>query len=159
MFMASLVYRRHGRGQAASIIHLAPVVGAGYVSRKASKTAQKWQEKSSTQQIRQRDVHVAFAEALLVGRSGSGMSPEIIVGERKFQPEPGLRVQWFDNLKFSYYATQLLQQVKQTVAVKKEVVSVQTMLRDATSDQEVYTILKGAFGTYNMNQVLILTRR
>ncbi|KAI3325962.1 hypothetical protein HD806DRAFT_428958 [Xylariaceae sp. AK1471] len=88
MFMTSLAERRRRRGQAASVMHIGPIYGAGYLNNHGLDTGdQAMSKKISVSPISERDFLQQFAEAVLAGRPGSQSdSLEITSGL--------LRVEW-----------------------------------------------------------------
>ncbi|KAJ5951088.1 uncharacterized protein N7479_009501 [Penicillium vulpinum] len=144
MYMTALAYQRRARGLPASILHLGSILAAGYLARQDVWASLNWSENSGHQWLSERDVHTAFAEAILASRPDSGVIVEIVVGERVEVPEPGLRTQWFENPKFLHHAKQQ-QKVKEQKSQAKDVISTRAKLQDATSSEEAYEILKDGF--------------
>ena len=62
--------------------------------------------------------------------------------ERRTDPEDGAESQWFDNPKFQHYANQQ-ESMKAMKTDSTAVVSLRTKLLAATTEEEVYEILKG----------------
>jgi hybrid polyketide synthase / nonribosomal peptide synthetase ACE1 len=92
--------------------------------------------------LSERDFHQAFAEAIILGCSDFGRNPEVIARERRTDPEDGAESQWFDNPKFQHYANQQ-ESMKAMNTDAAVVVSMKTKLLAATTEEEVYEILKG----------------
>ncbi|KAF4629401.1 hypothetical protein G7Y89_g8750 [Cudoniella acicularis] len=72
MFMCSLAEQRRQRGLAASIIHIGPISGVGYIVQQEKLLFDKIRLRSSALvPISERDFYQLFAEAVIAGRSGS----------------------------------------------------------------------------------------
>ena len=94
--------------------------------------------------LSERDFHQSFAEAIVLGHSDFEQPHkcEVLVGVRRVEPEEGLERQWFDNPKFQHCANQqgrLVSKSNDTATI----VSLKSQLLAATSEKEVYEILKG----------------
>ncbi|KAH8688610.1 hypothetical protein BGW36DRAFT_421267 [Talaromyces proteolyticus] len=144
LFMTALAEQRRQRGQAASILYMGTLIGSGYLAHKASRAAVEWQEKVGNQPISDRDIHVAFAEAILAGIPESTAGVEVIVGEREVEMKPGSQSQWLENPKFGHY-TKRQQRVEVYNGVGNATISTRDKLQEATSTEEAHDILKDAF--------------
>lgn len=91
LFMASLAEKRRRRGLAASIMHIGPILGVGYVTQQ--KVAMEGLSQISMG-ISEQDFLHHFAEAVVAGRPGSGSSAplEITAGLARTTPSPDLDV-------------------------------------------------------------------
>jgi len=81
-FMTGLAYQRRARGQAASILHIGPIVGSGYITREASENTVSWIRDHGHLLLSERDFVQGFGEAILVGRPELHNCPEIVLDER-----------------------------------------------------------------------------
>jgi hybrid polyketide synthase/nonribosomal peptide synthetase ACE1 len=84
-FMASLAEQRRRQGLAASIIHIGPIFGAGYLTRPTSVSIMGNVTLQSGAFIgtSERDFHQLFGEAVLAGRPGSTAQVELVSGVRR----------------------------------------------------------------------------
>ncbi|KAK4207461.1 hypothetical protein QBC37DRAFT_455500 [Rhypophila decipiens] len=76
LFMTTLAEQRRRRGQAASVMHIGPIIGAGYITRQGLEPA--LVHKSSISgwfPITERDFFQHFSEAILAGRGRSRDQP------------------------------------------------------------------------------------
>jgi hybrid polyketide synthase/nonribosomal peptide synthetase ACE1 len=82
MFMTGLAHQRRSRGLAASVLHIGPIIGAGYLAREGSRSMLNWVRNHGHCLLSERDFLRGFAEAILTGQPESGRSPEIVLHER-----------------------------------------------------------------------------
>ncbi|CAG8976335.1 hypothetical protein HYALB_00005742 [Hymenoscyphus albidus] len=145
-FMAALAAQRRSRGQAASILHLGAIMGAGYVSREGSSSLLRSLDRAGWLWLSERDFHQSFAEAIVRGHSDfqDPHKCEVLVGARRVESEEGLERQWFDNPKFQHCANQ-----HGSVAAKSNdsaaTVSLKSRLLIVTTEKEAYEIIKDSF--------------
>ncbi|KAJ4293295.1 Polyketide synthase 19 [Kalmusia sp. IMI 367209] len=140
-YMASLVRRRHQRGLAGSVLHIAILTGFGYIFRRDSDHAEtiykailpRFDRQSET------DLQEMLAEAIVCGRPGSGQTPELITGIRTvFQGE------WRDDPRLSCYTGQdQADESSDTQAAGS--ISVKEQLAAAQDPAECLGILEGCF--------------
>ncbi|KAI0450031.1 hypothetical protein F5B21DRAFT_529364 [Xylaria acuta] len=97
MFMTSLAHQRRKRGVAASVIHIAMLLGVGYISRFGDKF-QDQLKKDRIMALSEIDFHDLFAEAILTGRPELHQDVEIITGIRK-----DTEASWSVQPRFSAY--------------------------------------------------------
>ncbi|TVY17879.1 Hybrid PKS-NRPS synthetase prlS [Lachnellula arida] len=145
MFSASLVNQRRKMGLSASVIHIGPILGAGYVSNADQKLRDSL-DKAGWVFSSESDFHQSFAEAVVAGRPGSVLNPDIVFGMRRTKVDPGADVQWFDNPKFQHCANQN-KRMETNKEVKPASNSPKEMLLGATSNHQVYMIIQDAFIT------------
>ncbi|KAJ4388088.1 hypothetical protein N0V93_008693 [Gnomoniopsis smithogilvyi] len=84
MFMAALAEQRRRKGLAASVIHIGPIYGIGYVARQEKEILNKERLRSSSLvPISEREFYQLFSEAVISGRSGIVHCPiELLNGVR-----------------------------------------------------------------------------
>jgi hybrid polyketide synthase/nonribosomal peptide synthetase ACE1 len=141
MYAASLVRQRTKLGLPASIIHIGPILGAGYVSN-ASQKLRDSLDKAGWVFSSESDFHQAFAEAIVAGRPDSGLCPDIVFGMRRTTIDPGTDVQWFDNPKFQHCGIQN-KRMETSADFKSATTSSKDMLLSAVSRDEAYKIIQG----------------
>ncbi|KAI1506098.1 AMP-binding enzyme [Biscogniauxia marginata] len=109
LFMTSLAQQRRQRGLSASVIHIAAILGAGYITEKSSRSKTNFTRTSSGYtHAAERDFHQLFAEAVIAGhaRSDSGNSTgplEIAIGLQKVSSNSENPPYWFDNPTMSHF--------------------------------------------------------
>ncbi|KAF5861957.1 hypothetical protein ETB97_012280 [Aspergillus alliaceus] len=100
-FMCSLVAGRRMRGLAGSAINMPGIVGLGYLNRDSRKLDRL--ENAGYVNISEWDFYQFFSEAIVAGRPGSGIDPEITAGLQRIDidrnPDPPIwaktpRFQW-----------------------------------------------------------------
>ncbi|PNS19188.1 L-2-aminoadipate reductase [Sphaceloma murrayae] len=99
LFMSALVEQRRQRGLPASVIHIAPILGVGYVSEKSDRTKTNFPRTSGYSLTAERDFHQLFGEAVLAGGQSthSGESAEIVLGIHKVPSNPKKLPYWYDD--------------------------------------------------------------
>ena len=97
MFMTSLAYQRRKRGVAASIIHIAMMLGVGYVARSV-KQYEAQLKKYKYMALSETDFHEIFAEAIVAGRPHSTAEIELVTGLGQ-----DAKAAWHKNPRFAHY--------------------------------------------------------
>ncbi|KAF2797429.1 AMP-binding enzyme [Melanomma pulvis-pyrius CBS 109.77] len=102
MFMTSIAEQRRRRGLAASVIHIAPILGVGYVSEKSDRTKTNFPRTSGYSLTAEQDFRQLFAEAVVTGRARSASGNlsghlEVAMGLHKVSSNPEKLPYWFDN--------------------------------------------------------------
>jgi hypothetical protein len=104
-FMKTLVRRRRRQGMCGCTIDISRVLGLGFIEREsqgrlthAHQTRLK--EQSGTLAIGETDLHQLFAEAIISGRSDSGLEPDIITGLAPVRVETAPDAFWLPNPRF-----------------------------------------------------------
>ncbi|KAH7329900.1 acyl transferase domain-containing protein, partial [Rhexocercosporidium sp. MPI-PUGE-AT-0058] len=92
MFMAGLAANRRARGLAASVMHVAVVADAGYVTRQGRQLLEHLR-KQFFMPTSETDAHQLFAEAVLASPADSGLQADICMGLQPYPVRP-------DNAKF-----------------------------------------------------------
>ncbi|KAJ1323526.1 hybrid polyketide synthase [Microdochium nivale] len=141
-FVVSLAQHRRYQGLAASVLHLGPVIGVGYVERIDQKAVREGLIKTGFRLMSEIDLHVAFAEAVVASQPDSGYPMEVTAGVRHFSPDDPEKPVWKDEPRLSHLciqsrATVQLGSPKTSVPLKDQirqcqsVTSKQDMLQDA----------------------------
>lgn len=87
MFMAGLAANRRARGLAASVMHVAVVADAGYVTRQSRQLLEHLR-KQFFMPTSETDAHQLFAEAVLASPAYSGLHADICMGLEPFPVRP-----------------------------------------------------------------------
>ncbi|KAK7415996.1 hypothetical protein QQZ08_012149 [Neonectria magnoliae] len=98
-FMTTLAHQRRRRGVAGSVIHIAMLLGVGYVMRSADQY-DLLLNKFRNMTVSEGDFRAMFAEAVHAGRPGSGADVEITTGFARLTPDGTV---WQRNPRFSHY--------------------------------------------------------
>lgn len=147
-FMLGLAEQRRQRGLAASVIHIGPVLGLGYVNR-ASDTRNVFDkalmERWAYVATSEHDLHQIFAEAVLAGRPGSDREIEILSGLRRVSQNEEPQPKWMSNPIMSHLiqSTGMLDQAANAGSHSR--LHVKEQLLHAENHEEVYGIIKAAF--------------
>ncbi|KAF2111197.1 hypothetical protein BDV96DRAFT_552325 [Lophiotrema nucula] len=139
MYMTSLAYQRRQRGQAASVIHIGPITGAGYVTREAGDNVLSWVVNHGHCLLSQNDFFAGFAEAILAGRPDCGQSPELVLDER-FQPGRDMAR---EDPRFQFTLPRVEKEDRSNGIVAAT--SVKAGLANATTAQKVLEVVKSGF--------------
>lgn len=139
LFMTAMAERRRRRGQAASVMHIGPIFGVGYMNQQGLDADWNASNFKSMFPISERDFFQHFAEAVVASRSNSPSSPlETITGLAKFEPtedpDPLLSHYTRDQVTFSINASN-----------DKSKVPLKTQLTNARGNAQVTHIIRDAF--------------
>ncbi|KAH6673321.1 polyketide synthase [Halenospora varia] len=144
MYMTSLAYQRRARGRAASVIHIGPITGSGYITREASNNVLSWVQNHGHCLLSERDFVQGFAEAILTGDPLSVRCPEIVLDERAPIVNLEGKTQELADPKFQHVI-----KLPEATDSKRDGMSasvpVKTRLLAATAPTELYDILRDAF--------------
>ncbi|KAF7557832.1 hypothetical protein G7Z17_g375 [Cylindrodendrum hubeiense] len=98
-FMTTLAHQRRRRGVAGSVIHIAMLLGVGYVMRSADQY-DLLLNKFRNMTVSEGDFRAMFAEAVHAGRPGSDADVEIVTGFARISPDGTV---WQRNPRFAHY--------------------------------------------------------
>ena len=139
MFMTALAYQRRARGLAASVIHIAMLLGVGYVARAIDQYESTLMSKYKYMAISETGFHDMFAEAIVAGRpNASGKEiVEIITGLNQDSKAP-----WHENPRFSHYQQE--QSISDKVGKKQSMsaVDLSGQVAETKSGEEALTIIE-----------------
>lgn len=151
MFMKAIIMQRRNRGVAGSVIDISQVFGVGYVERELKQQAKNDREqamrlmgRSGTLVMSEPDLHQLFAEAIISGRAGSGLDPEIISGLRTMTPAESKDALWGDKARFGHFI-QETGSAKLPSVTKTAAVPVRAQLEAAKNAEQMHEILRAAF--------------
>lgn len=139
-FMVSLAEQRRQRGLAASVIHIGPVYGVGYVAQNRIDVSV--MRLLGVKPISESDFHQLFAEAVLAGNSRSNLSVDITTGIVPVQWDEEAQPRWAANPIMSHWV--LNGKAVDNVAVTKSKASLKVKLHAARSRDEVDNVVKQA---------------
>lgn len=139
LFMTAMAERRRRRGQAASVMHIGPIFGVGYMNQQGLDADWNASNFKSMFPISERDFLQHFAEAVIASRSNSQSSPlETITGLAKLEStqdiDPLLSHYTRDQVTFSINASN-----------DKLKVPLKTQLTNARGYAQVTHIIRDAF--------------
>lgn len=143
MFMASLAEQRRRRGLAASVMHIGPVLGVGYVSQNSQASRAIFSRASGLQFVSERDLHQHFAEAVVAGRGGP---LEIATGLLRVPASPEKRPFWFSNPMTTHFIMNSAGGAADSSSKTSESkASVKALLLQAKAHGQVTDVLGNAF--------------
>lgn len=152
LFMASIVEQRRRRGLAASVIHIAPLLGVGYVAEKTHLTKTNFARTSGYSLQSERDFHQLFAEAVETGRASRAIPnhphgllkpSEVTMGLHKVSRDPDKMPFWFKNSTISHFISHGDNRQVSKTTEKRE--SVKSLLSSAKTWDRVHAVLQNAF--------------
>lgn len=154
LFMTSIAEQRRRRGLAASVIHIAPLLGVGYVSEKTDLAKTNFARTSGYSLHAERDFHQQFAEAVVAGRARrAGPDPphnpptlprplEVAMGLHKVLSDPEKLPFWFDDPTIPHFISHG-DAGQSSKAVERDE-SVKSLLPSAETWNRVYEVLQDA---------------
>ncbi|WYZ38312.1 hypothetical protein EsH8_III_000226 [Colletotrichum jinshuiense] len=141
MFMASLASQRRARGLSASVIDIAMLVGFGWMWRNAGDILEAQMKAAAYMSISEPEFHTIMAEAIEAGRADRDIDPELHTGLAMSNT-----ASWTRFPRFSHFVLSENQALTSTTGAGSE--SEQTVwqrISDATSDEDILTVLETAF--------------
>ncbi|PGH18166.1 hypothetical protein AJ80_04553 [Polytolypa hystricis UAMH7299] len=132
-FLSDFIWRRREQKLVGSIIHPGQIRGIGYLSRMGSELTRAISSTVSTHVLSERDLHEAFAEAILAGHPLSGKNPEVIAGISMEDPVESPSIFWFRDPKgwglidHSMRSTTCSQPTNQLLPIKEQLGSAKSI--------------------------------
>jgi hybrid polyketide synthase/nonribosomal peptide synthetase ACE1 len=140
MFSTGLAFNRRLRGLRASVLHIGPIAGAGYIIREATHIVENRVLGRGHMLLSQTDFFTAFAETMLRGRPELNLSPEIVLNERRFTGEDGLT----EDPRYQFTLPKGFGEDDGATG-KSGGASVRSQLADCANMDEVFEVVKGMF--------------
>jgi NAD(P)-dependent dehydrogenase (short-subunit alcohol dehydrogenase family) len=139
LFMSALATQRRKRDLAASIMHFGALLGLGYVHNKAEPIIEARFRQDDISAITETDFHAVFAQTVLSGRPGSGMSPEVISGLGT-----EVHTTWRTMPRFSHCPvnTEEVSTVEQANDFNKQSHNIRDRLRNCENNQDALLVVK-----------------
>ncbi|KAJ2990320.1 hypothetical protein NUW58_g3008 [Xylaria curta] len=139
MFMAAMAEQRRRKGLAASVIHIGPIHGVGYVTEQEALLFQKEKLRSSALvAVSQREFYQLFAEAVIAGRL-PGSSIELVDGVRRVSQDDPYQPFWEADPLMQHFIKPSDGNTPDVSSQSR--VTMQTRLERATTQSDVYNIL------------------
>lgn len=144
LFMCSVIERRRRRGLAGSVIHIAPILGVGYVSEKSDRTKTNFPRTSGYSLTAEQDFRQLFAEGVIAGKASerSDSPVEIVLGLLKVGSNPEKLPYWFEDPMASHYIRNGDNADVSKTSVTKT--SVKSMLASVTTREQAAKVLTDA---------------
>ena len=141
-FMTGLVEQRRKRGLPASVLHIAMVIGLGYVHRARDEIEAGLRHKVMT--LAESDLHQMLAEAIYCGKPRSKMSGELITGLKT-----GITSFWKDNPRLWHFygegGTLETKNTGQVTGGRQKTESVETLLAASEDENTAVAVLEDCF--------------
>jgi malonyl CoA-acyl carrier protein transacylase/SAM-dependent methyltransferase/NAD(P)-dependent dehydrogenase (short-subunit alcohol dehydrogenase family) len=149
IFMKALIQQRRARGVAGSTIDVSQVFGVGYIEREmklqsslSREQATRLMHRSGTLIMSEPDLHQLFAEAIVAGRPGSGVNPEIITGVKTLNSQEATEALWAGHPRFGHFIRNA-GSAKIPSATKSDTLPVKTQLEKCKDVDEMAIVLRG----------------
>lgn len=145
MFMTSLAEQKRQRGQAASVIHIGPILGVGYVTQQGEAVRDIFARQGEYTFMSESDFHQLFAEAVVAGRpqSQERQPLEICMGIAKLEEKPAKELAWYLNPLSTHMTGNITAEIASKTSQSRA--SVKALLEKATTEEQIFDILQGAF--------------
>ncbi|KAI0106406.1 hypothetical protein GGR51DRAFT_517601 [Nemania sp. FL0031] len=145
-FMTSLAAQRRKRGLAASIIHIGPVFGVGYISRatEGSAMSNTVMQMGGFERTSERDLHQLFGEALKAGLPGSSDNFELVSGVRTIGQQGEHRPVWASWPYMSHFIHSDPIGTSLPITGQSDI-PIKSLLRNAQNREQLYNIIWDAF--------------
>ncbi|KAI0799232.1 hypothetical protein GGR55DRAFT_692856 [Xylaria sp. FL0064] len=143
-FMVSLAEQRRQRGLAASVMHIGPILGVGYISQAGMEVQRRFSRSPGFVFLSERDFHQQFAEAVIAGRPGADRPMESITGLRKVYPGAASSQAWLSNPFLSHMILHD-KAADPTSKVDRSKVPLKTRLEQASTSAEAHSMIEEAF--------------
>lgn len=146
LFMTSLAEQRRRRGLAASVMHIGPILGVGYVSQNSQASKAIFSRASGLQFVSEHDLHQHFAEAVVAGRPGLNGPLEIATGLLRVPASPEKKPFWFSNPMTTHFIMNNTGGAADSSSKTSESkASVKALLLQAKTPDQVTDVLRTAF--------------
>ncbi|KAL4924992.1 putative polyketide synthase [Aspergillus undulatus] len=145
-YMTSLVAQRRAQGLAGSVMHIGPIIGAGYITR-LGQSKFKDLATAGLYPLSVADFHQVFGEAVLASPATSGRNMEITTGLRAVDSESEGRVLWRSNPRFSRFLKDGNGEARHSDHAARSIVSVKVQLAEAKSKTQAGKIIQEYFST------------
>ncbi|KAI1375298.1 amino acid adenylation domain-containing protein [Hypoxylon crocopeplum] len=142
LFMVGLAEQRRRRGLAASVMHIGPILGVGYIAHQGIDLRR--QIKSGSHMfISEQDFHKLFAEAIMAGRPNSSEPVEVATSVTVVDPQDEGKPIWAGHPIMSHYVQQR-RTGKMAEDRAKGNASLNTLLAMASTKDDVVSIINDA---------------
>ncbi|CAA9957838.1 Acyl transferase domain [Pyrenophora teres f. maculata] len=142
-YMVSAARTRRKRGLAASVLHLGPVVGVGYVERIDRTAVREGLVKTGYNFMSETDFHTAFAEAVLASPPDSRLDMEVTTCVRVFAHEDAEKPVWANNPRMSHLAIQ-----REAISQNRDMESnnsLSSRVLESSTREELHLVIQDAF--------------
>lgn len=143
MFMLSLAEQRRQQGLASSVVHIGPILGAGYITERNHDTTYMLQSMASVH-MSEHDFHQLFAEGIVAGRAGSLGSVEVTAGIRRVRLIEESQPKWATNPFMGHFLLEGGSPLNTHSNIGKQALPLERQLAEARSQNEVQYILRKA---------------
>ncbi|KAI1825867.1 hypothetical protein F4861DRAFT_500148 [Xylaria intraflava] len=146
-FMASLAAQRRRQGLAASVIHIGPVFGVGYITRavEGSAMGNATIQAGGFARTSERDLHQLFGEALLAGHPRSSHNFELVSGVRTINQQEEHKPVWESWPYMGHFVHSHPEGANPARTASRRDAPIKANLANAENREQVYNIIWDAF--------------
>ncbi|GAP92219.1 putative polyketide synthase [Rosellinia necatrix] len=148
LFMTALAEQRRQRGLSASVIHIGPIFGIGYIAQALDETtifAETTMRSGGYIATSEYDFHQLFAEAILAGRPGSIAPIEILTGLHQIEHNAESLPMWESSPIMNHFTHNHGSLGRATSS--RNTISIKAQLAEAQNPDHITKIVKTAFIT------------
>lgn len=149
LFMSSLAAKRRSRGLAASVMHIGPIFGVGYIAQQSAEgntTFSRTNTRLGTfVGTSENDFHELFAEAVLAGSPGSTAPTELLSGIRRVGINEEKKPIWESDPLMSHFTRRPQLHKQKTVPNAQITLPIKLRLAEASTQEELTSIVQETF--------------
>ena len=145
-FMTALAHQRREKGLPASVIHIGFVADVGYTTRQNRSIIEMY-SRMQIKFISEKDVHHAFAEAIISGRPNSHRVCEVTIGlssiDKSLDPEE--RPAWLNDPRFGHLLSPTM--VREDGEASSSQENIKELIQEVDTEAEALAIVRTAFSS------------
>ncbi|KAI0469085.1 putative polyketide synthase [Xylaria cf. heliscus] len=144
-YLCSLAAQRRKRGLRAVTVDIGAIIGAGYLERESRRELDAIVGRLNLMRLSEEDWHQSICEAIHACRLESPYGAELTTGLGHVPFDVSLAPQWYSNPRFSSFIVP--EATLNMEADVKTVVTVEELLRQCQSKEDIQGVVQGAFCT------------
>ncbi|KAF9872525.1 hypothetical protein CkaCkLH20_10022 [Colletotrichum karsti] len=146
MGMIGVAGNRRKRGLRSSVVNVGAIIGIGYITQ-SERQLDVTVAKTAMMHLSEQDFHQIFAECMEAGHLDNPNGPEISTGLLPITSDMANIPPWYHDPKFTRFLVQQSISNGDGKQEKTNSASIQDLLRECRSRQEVLQVVKEAYGT------------
>lgn len=143
MYLVGLAAQRRARGVAASVVDIGAIMGTGYMAREVSERTLAQLVSAGYRKMSERDFHLAFTNAAIIGRASSDEPEELITGLNVAAPGEEFNPFWAHNARSAHVLTRGRAGDGEPTAASATLESTQELLKQARTSKDVVNVIQG----------------
>jgi hybrid polyketide synthase/nonribosomal peptide synthetase ACE1 len=146
-FLDSFAAHRRKCGQAASVVDVGAIIGAGYITREVGEVGNSRFNRASLMRLSERDFHQMIAESIKASNSDALDDVQILTGLQDVLADSEEMPPWHANPKFARFAARGQRGLKSDVhgPSDKGRISIKDRLQAAQTQEDVRAVIQGRF--------------